>query len=212
MEIKSLDNDNGYILDDVPVHIFDQLKLHIQDVNLPQANKDLAGNISKEFHLPKGPEILESYILELKDIYTQRFKIMDHYTILTDSLPFCLNSTWVNFQKKYEFNPVHVHSGLFSFVIWVQIPYTKEEELNSEHCKASNTKAAGAFSFVYPDIQGNIQSDIICADKNYEGRIAFFPARMAHCVYPFYTSDQERITVSGNVFLEVNNEYKNTTT
>ena len=29
-----------------------------------------------------------------------------------------LHSLWVNYQSKHEFNPVHIHDGLFSFVIW----------------------------------------------------------------------------------------------
>ena len=38
---------------------------------------------------------------------------------LNENLPFKLESMWVNFQKKYEFNPFHTHSGLFSFAITI---------------------------------------------------------------------------------------------
>ena len=42
-----------------------------------------------------------------------------------------LKSVWVNFQKKYEFNPLHDHTGIISFVIWIDVPYTKDLELLS---------------------------------------------------------------------------------
>ena len=34
-----------------------------------------------------------------------------------------LHNLWVNYQKKNQYNPIHVHSGVVSFVIFVDIPY-----------------------------------------------------------------------------------------
>jgi hypothetical protein len=34
-----------------------------------------------------------------------------------------------------------------------------------------------------------------------EGTMLFFPAQLNHCVYPFYLSNKERISISGNVSL-----------
>ena len=34
-----------------------------------------------------------------------------------------------------------------------------------------------------------------------EGRMLFFPAELQHQVYPFYECEEERITVSGNIWL-----------
>ena len=45
-------------------------------------------------------------------------------------------------------------------------------------------------------------------DKSFEGKIIFFPATQMHQVFPFYTSDDYRITVSGNMSLKVQNEKK----
>ena len=39
-----------------------------------------------------------------------------------------LNGLWVNFQKKCEFQPIHNHTGQFSFVIWMDIPYHWKDE------------------------------------------------------------------------------------
>ena len=40
-------------------------------------------------------------------------------------------------------------------------------------------------------------------DKSYEGKMLMFPSFVQHGVYPFYTSDDYRITVSGNVSVNV---------
>ena len=42
--------------------------------------------------------------------------------------PIKVETTWVNYMKKTEFNPLHRHGGLFSFVIFIQIPYDLSEE------------------------------------------------------------------------------------
>jgi inosine/xanthosine triphosphate pyrophosphatase family protein len=39
-------------------------------------------------------------------------------------------------------------------------------------------------------------------DKTFEGKIAFFPSKLSHCVYPFYSSDDVRISISGNIKLD----------
>ena len=43
-------------------------------------------------------------------------------------------------------------------------------------------------------------SNIIQFDKTYEGKGFIFPAFLKHVVYPFYTTDLPRITMSGNIY------------
>jgi hypothetical protein len=105
-----------------------------------------------------------------------------------------LSTVWVNHQKKYEFNPLHDHSGVYSFVIWYDIPYTAEEEAAaSPYTFNSEFNASGAFKILY---EGNRYP--LCNSKDWNGTMAFFPADTLHCVYPFYSTDKERITIAGN--------------
>ena len=53
--------------------------------------------------------------------------------------------------------------------------------------------------FVYTDIWGRISSHSLNLDKSCEGKIAIFPSVLNHIVYPFHTSDNYRISVSGNL-------------
>ena len=64
-------------------------------------------------------------------------------------------------------------------------------------------KRAGLFTFTVRDMLGDLSS------YNYEpeeGVMLFFPARLEHCVHPFYTSDEPRITIAGNVVLDLNSQ------
>jgi len=39
----------------------------------------------------------------------------------------------------------------------------------------------------------------IFTDKTMEGTVSMFPGTLTHCVYPFFTSDDERISIAGNI-------------
>jgi hypothetical protein len=114
-----------------------------------------------------------------------------------------LESLWVNFQKKYEFNPNHNHAGIMSFVLWLEIPYNTENEMVNGAGKNSNVNLSSAFQFSYTDILGNIKNFSMVIDKTYEGKILIFPNKLVHCVYPFFTSDNYRVSVAGNFHLNV---------
>jgi hypothetical protein len=109
-----------------------------------------------------------------------------------------LFNLWVNFQKKYEFNPMHVHDGLYSFVIWHKIPYKIDEEKARLKMKEID-KRAGMFAFLFTGLDGKIHSEALPVDNSWEGKCALFPAKLNHLVYPFYTSDDYRISISGNL-------------
>ena len=87
-------------------------------------NKKLVGHIKKEFELIKSKEhikkILESYIWE----FDNSFGYLSSQSMLTSDCLLTLDSAWVYFQEKHEFNPFHNHSGVLSFVIWIEIPYS----------------------------------------------------------------------------------------
>lgn len=179
----------------------------IQDnfANCKKANKDLVGQLEHQYYLSEeSHNLLEKHIIRLSETYTNSYpEILKNIAILDNNLPFKLQSSWVNFQKKYEFNPVHSHPGVFSFVLWLKIPYNLEDEDNSKFCVESSAKSAGRFELFFQDTLGGLRKETLPVDKQFENCILLFPSRMHHCVYPFYTSDDYRISVSGNVFLKV---------
>ena len=108
---------------------------------------------------------------------------------------FC-NQLWVNYQNKLEFNPLHCHSGIYSFVIWMNIPtYHKEENKDNP----SNTPIKSSFDFICSNILGEVIHYPYDLDPSYNGMLLFFPSSLSHQVYPFYTSDEQRVSISGNI-------------
>ena len=114
-----------------------------------------------------------------------------------------LDSLWVNYQKRYEFNPPHTHSGDYSFVVFMKIPYDTDEfshfsDLNS--CFNDQTGVNSCFNInrIDPYLK-NTTDHSIRISKKHEGVGLIFPSETTHSVYPFYTSEDYRITISGNI-------------
>ena len=110
------------------------------------------------------------------------------------------DSLWVNLQQKTEYNPIHNHDGVLSYVAWLDVPYKHENEVNLKQSRESRTKEFSAsFQFIYSTILGSISNEIYNVENGWEGRIVMFPAKLLHIVYPFYTSDGYRISIAGNL-------------
>jgi len=62
---------------------------------------------------------------------------------------------------------------------------------------------------VYSTADGTIATENIPVDRKYEGVICIFPSTVNHMVYPFKTSDDFRISVSGNIGFAVNHTNTN---
>jgi len=210
--IYPIDTNNGFIIDKVPVDILDYIGNHINTMDLskpedlPSNHYSLAGNIENQYSMPSD-SLLENYIFYLCTLYMERFPTFKHMVYYSTATPrevklnMNLFSLWINFMKKYEFNPPHTHSGRFSFVIWYKIPFDLETEMrNSPSKRLDSNNLAGAFQFSYPNFsEHGIGLTNIRADKRYEGKICLFPAYLHHAVFPFYTSDEYRISIAGNV-------------
>lgn len=171
-------------------------------------NHNLVGHMKEEYSLNHVKDHMEEFLTAMASTwqtanpghlegYEEAAKLKDW--------TFYLDSMWFNKQKKYEFNPLHHHSGALSFVIWIKIPYDLQDEINyfppvggSAGDPAENTYTS-KFCFYYTNTMGRITPAMIPVDKTYEGTIVMFPSEMLHAVYPFYTSDDYRISVSGNL-------------
>ena len=169
-------------------------------------NETLAGNISNSYALvDKNAWFFKSTLLSLLCIYEDHFT-KDGFGYPQDTLSknntyrgiYELSTWWVNYQKQHEFNPIHDHTGVYSFVIWLKIPTEFEEQNRDE---TNNSPEKSAFSFVYHNILGQIKTELFPLGKEYEGTIVFFPSTLKHFVQPFYNCTEDRISVSGNIAL-----------
>jgi len=185
-------------------------KLNRDDSSL-DLNHKLAGQIDDEYNIEYPQEIKDFLFDTLRKYKPQITNIESTYTTPKSYTNFEFRfreDSWVNFQKKLEYNPIHHHSGDFSFVIWYKIPYKKENEDKIGPGKNDNLKTNGSFAFIYDIAPGKVDTKIIPGDTTMEGTLLIFPANLGHCVYPFYTSDEERISFSGNFYHKSDYEVK----
>ncbi len=110
-----------------------------------------------------------------------------------------LDTLWINYQKKDDYNPVHTHSGALSFVIFLDVP----EGIFDESHVISNAHIPGRIVFRYgeDDKFFNITGSEYTV-KPFPGLIFIFPANLSHFVPPFMT-DHTRISVSGNYAFQI---------
>jgi len=164
---------------------------------------ELAGNISSSIKLDGDAPLLKEFVGELLpkfiDSHINSYGAPWRAT-MKEGEGFNLESLWVNFQKKHEFNPPHDHSGVFSFVIWMQIPTSYAEQKKLPICAESNAdNHISNFAFSYTNTMGRVSTFAYNMEKQAEGYMVMFPSQMLHQVFPFYENDGERISISGNV-------------
>ena len=164
---------------------------------------NLAGNITGSYTLlDRGDWFYTTVLLPLTTTYSERFYNLGDIVPTTGKHPQCMVKWWVNYQKQNEFNPLHNHSGIYSFVIWMKIPYDYKKQNQKDIARNSNSPLIGNFNFCYADMLGKIHSYKYFLSSEYEGTMLFFPSSLNHEVYPFYDCDEERISISGNIMLD----------
>jgi hypothetical protein len=175
----------------------DEIKVNFEKAST--ANHYLVGHIDKEYELVKSKEHITKLLMPLIQYYEENNPILEEgCSKVKGDFKLALDNVWVNFMKKYEYNPPHQHSGVFSFVLWIDIPFKIEDEIS----KCKNIKSnPGSFNFINYSPTGKLKIGTIQADKTYNGSLIIFPADLHHFVNPFYTSNKYRISVSGNLVL-----------
>ena len=180
--------------------------------------KSLAGNISNSYVVEDENNYFYNEVLEpaLKIYWSSSH---GHNPIMSypyhrdcfvkeignaNNFEFKLADIWVNYQKKHEFNPIHNHGGVYSFVIWLKIPYDYEDQCKLPQFKGTKKidLRPGCFQFRYYNILGNPLTKTYFLNKEeHEGKMLFFPSSMGHEVFPFYDTDEQRVSMSGNIYL-----------
>ena len=109
---------------------------------------------------------------------------VDNIKILSENRPLVFHQPWINYHKPNEYIPLHGHSGVFSYNIYVKLP---EKSL---------------FKFHYMSTIGTSLNFPINLTKEHEGVVVLFPSTLQHVVSPYSGKDKMRISVAGNLFLK----------
>ena len=199
--MQELELDNyGCLLDDIPSDILKLLHEEsnsLEAVNSPMVSGLTGSGVTKHFYMNDRylKEFLD-YILELKNKYLTKYPTyMSEFRFMSDDVPFVCDKPWFNIQRRGEFTPNHIHDGILSYSAWLKIPYDLEEE-------TKDGKYASCFEFTHTTITASATSTLLPIDKSWEGKIMMFPSKLMHCVYPFHTVNDVRISLSGNILFD----------
>ena len=208
----------------IPPYVVDNLNAHCDEILAdPQKLKkydysaQLAGNVKKEFRLSR------KFIQEEENFYNILSKLA-HRMLAVDlrgseeqmSFPYLRNAPagTTNIDRKYitgcqvltvwcvsqwagDFNPLHIHSGDLSGVLYLKVPEGLEEEYKNE----DHHPAVGDIEFIAGTPQAFNRNNLQISPK--VGEMYVFPAWLHHTAYPFRTKDQERRSLSFNIVYDI---------
>tara|TARA_B100000287_G_C20575438_1_gene758253 strand:+ start:218 stop:982 length:765 start_codon:yes stop_codon:yes gene_type:complete len=111
---------------------------------------------------------------------------------------FTFQRWWANESSAGEYQALHNHDSVFSFVIWLEIPFDADKE---QSVKGTFHPEAGDYVLTYTDIIGRIRKVNKKLDKNCEGQMFIFPSDLYHVVYPHFLTKNRRRSVAGDIAL-----------
>jgi hypothetical protein len=166
------------------------------------ASSQLVGDIEHQYFLKQCVTDLDTVITREINLWEAQANFLHTQNYNTGKHAITSLGAWVNFQHKGENNPLHSHGGILSWVLWLKIPYTHEDE--QAHQTHPNQSFAGMFGMTYTNVLGNIELAGWQLSKEMEGTLLLFPSKLKHCVYPYYSTDDVRISLSGNYAFSTN--------
>ena len=201
----------------IEVKLTDYLITHIWNcINDAHGNakSSLIGHVDKSLVMKDKNNILFDQVLKpMIKAYGNKWG-HGHYKIGTitnsgegNTYKYSLEQFWVNYQNQHEFNPIHNHNGVYSFAAWLKIPTDYQEQNQHYNAIDANGSFNSAFCFHYVDSLGSISTTTYEQRPDMEGMLLFFPARLNHEVYPYYNCDEQRISISGNVWMREPNVF-----
>ncbi len=159
----------------------------------------LAGDLAKGNERQFNPSQQRWFNKNLKELffhYTQNRFTFHRIEYKPD---YILENVWINYQHANEYQPDHIHSGDFSWVIYCKVPEGLKEERENYKKKGPSP---GSIVFGYGEAASNPEKSYPWNNTNHsvvpeENDMIIFPAQMRHFVAPF-KCDGVRISVSGN--------------
>ena len=198
MCMKSIQFPNlGYVRSSVEESQIKQLRAWIDSIDDSTETIDHShvGVIQREYEITHQPakDELSSILGPMCQKYCEDM----HYTV--EPRPMGLTTAWCNLQQSGEYFAAHTHAGVFSFALWLEVPFTQQDEREWREARGKSGRETASFQFHYTDALGRITPNVLEVDRSWEREIVVFPGEMMHSVTPYYSTDARRVVVSGNV-------------
>lgn len=196
----------GFIRHKISPELYYNLVKEVQGIHkdLQEADEMVSGitakSVPKQWYLKNKDNIesIKKETIECSNKYLENFLDAQNNDMFfgANKKNLIFDIPWVNFQKKGEFIPFHKHGGVWSFNIWLNIPYDSKEETSETNPTTST------FNFFYNDALGTLNRYMIKLDQTCNGQMIFFPAGLYHVVYPFFSTEETRVSIAGNILYE----------
>ena len=176
-----------------PKHIQERLLIDGKK-ELKSYNNNLAGHLKDQFVYNK--DTMMWFYKETKMIWdAYRTGHCNFHNIEQSKLELDAHNIWINFMKPGDFNPLHTHSGDFSFVIFLETPKGLKKE-QKEYEGSGSLPGSLMFEFTQNARPKWATTGVSVIPE--VGDMYIFPAMLRHWVCPF-KSKGTRISVSGNL-------------
>jgi len=126
-------NNFGFIRTKLPSSLYKNLLkecLQAEHKNPPMVSGLTAKGVAPHYFLIGKSNLknLTIFIHEMRKAYDKEFPGLGNTGVLSQDRPYCLDPVWINLQRKGQFVPAHVHDGVYSYTIWMKIPYDSKKE------------------------------------------------------------------------------------
>ena len=187
----------GYVRSSVEESQIKQLRAWIDriDDSTTTINHSHVGVIEREYEITHQPA--KDELSNILGPMCQKYCEDMHYTV--EPRPMGLTTAWCNLQQSGEYFAAHTHNGVFSFALWLEVPFTQQDEREWREARGKSGRETASFQFHYTDALGRITPNVLEVDRSWEREIVVFPGEMMHSVTPYYSTDARRVVVSGNV-------------
>ena len=177
----------------IPDYIIKKLKTEGKKAKVSY-NYSLAGHLDNQFLYPtKVQQWFYSEIHPIIQAYRNghcKFHGIEELNVELQA-----DDLWVNYMQPGDFNPMHVHGGDYSFVLFLDVP--KQLKKEQENFKGTSARP-GQIMFEYTQQARPRWATTGTSISPETGDFYMFPALLQHWVAPF-KSKVTRISVSGNL-------------
>tara|TARA_B100001939_G_scaffold267855_1_gene235335 strand:+ start:11536 stop:12225 length:690 start_codon:yes stop_codon:yes gene_type:complete len=106
------------------------------------------------------------------------------------------NRFWCRASTVGDYQSLHHHESVLSFVVWMNIPFNSRIERNIQ---PGFRPSAGDFCLYYTDSIGQVQEMTWHISKECNGQMIVFPSAWKHAVWPHFSTEDYRISIAGDV-------------
>ena len=162
--------------------------------------KILAGNVTQEFDLDHQFAVKCGWT----EFLSKECALWVKQATGKKMTKFNLIGSWVVRQFQNEYNPIHFHGGHVSGVGYLKVP----KSLGGTFQENKRNNNNGEIHLIHGSKQ--FLSDAVFKIKPNVGNFYYFPNYLLHTVYPFYSENEERRSISFNATIDedIHNVYK----